>query len=234
MRAGFIAISLLLTVLTLGKKSWLLSLAAVALTVNAAVAGLLIGGFGGDSDGFCWDSAVNGALWGAQIALMVIAVVSLGTAIAGFVKKKIAAAKAKKASAIANQALTLDPQTIRFSQNSVNTLQAQTIIDSMTANGWQGGPIDVVLMPDGGLTAIDNKRLLAAKITKTPVQANVHRFHAPIATARASSLVSKTGSLPTTWGEGALNRIARQTGGFATMNPFGSNWIRFGGTIWNF
>jgi len=108
-RAGFIAISLLLTVLTLGKKSWLLSLAAVALTVNAAVAGLFIGGFGGDNDGFCWDSAVNGALWGAQIALMVIAVVSLGTAVAGVIKKKIAVAKKKKASTIAVQEMATKP-----------------------------------------------------------------------------------------------------------------------------
>ncbi|MFG2716302.1 hypothetical protein ACGFX2_38100 [Streptomyces goshikiensis] len=29
-------------------------------------------------------------------------------------------------------------------------------IDSMKVNGWAGDPIDVVRMPDGGLTTVDN------------------------------------------------------------------------------
>jgi len=32
----------------------------------------------------------------------------------------------------------------------------------MRANGWQGDAIDVVRMPDGKLTTLDNTRVLAA------------------------------------------------------------------------
>jgi hypothetical protein len=52
----------------------------------------------------------------------------------------------------------VNPNSIRFSQSSVN--DAQPIINSMQKNGWVGDAIDVVRMPDGGLTSIDNTRLL--------------------------------------------------------------------------
>ena len=55
---------------------------------------------------------------------------------------------------------TVPASTVRFSQGSVNG--AAEIEASMRANGWVGDAIDVVRMPDGGLTSLDNTRLLAA------------------------------------------------------------------------
>ena len=69
---------------------------------------------------------------------------------------------------------TINPNDIRFSQSSVNG--ASEIIDSMKAKGWDGDPIDVVRMPDGNLTTIDNTRVLAARYAEIDVQANVHAF----------------------------------------------------------
>lgn len=46
----------------------------------------------------------------------------------------------------------------------------------MKAKGWDGDPIDVVRMPDGNLTTIDNTRVLAARYAEIDVQANVHAF----------------------------------------------------------
>ena len=64
---------------------------------------------------------------------------------------------------------TINPNDIRFSQSSVNG--ASEIIDSMKAKGWDGAPIDVVRMPDGNLTTIDNTRVLAARYAEIDVQA---------------------------------------------------------------
>lgn len=44
---------------------------------------------------------------------------------------------------------------IRYSQSSVNG--SNDIIQSMRESGWKGEPIDVVEMPDGIYTTIDNK-----------------------------------------------------------------------------
>ncbi|GFN30052.1 hypothetical protein [Paenibacillus xylaniclasticus] len=41
----------------------------------------------------------------------------------------------------------------------------------MKANGWQGSPIDVVKMPDGKLTTVDNTRVLAARNAGINVEA---------------------------------------------------------------
>lgn len=56
----------------------------------------------------------------------------------------------EKASGLEN----IDPSEIRFSQTSVNG--SDEIIASMKAKGWKGDPIDVVRMPDGSLTTLDN------------------------------------------------------------------------------
>ena len=78
------------------------------------------------------------------------------------------------AKAIKSGTATINPNDIRFSQSSVNG--ASEIIDSMKAKGWDGDPIDVVRMPDGNLTTIDNTRVLAARYAEIDVQANVHAF----------------------------------------------------------
>ena len=80
------------------------------------------------------------------------------------------------AKAIKSGTATINTNDIRFSQSSVNG--ASEIIDSMKAKGWDGDPIDVVRMPDGNLTTIDNTRVLAARYAEIDVQANVHAFDA--------------------------------------------------------
>ena len=55
----------------------------------------------------------------------------------------------------------INPYNIRFSQSSVNG--ADSIQSSMISNGWKGDAIDVVNMPDGKLTTIDNTRVIAAR-----------------------------------------------------------------------
>lgn len=54
----------------------------------------------------------------------------------------------------------VDPQAIRFSQNSMSKTGLRV---TALSSGWQGAPIDVVVMPDGALTSLDNRRVLAAR-----------------------------------------------------------------------
>ena len=122
-------------------------------------------------------------------------------------------------SAQASQIEELNPNTIRYSQNSVNG--SQPIVDSMKANGWQGDPIDVVQMPDGNLTTIDNTRVVAAREAGINVQANVHSFNEPLPEEFIERFTTKNG-VPQTWGEAILLRIQNQSGGFSTENPYGA------------
>jgi hypothetical protein len=87
----------------------------------------------------------------------------------------------------------------------------------MKANGWQGAPIDVVRMADGGLTAVDNTRLAAAALSKTPVQAVVRDFDEAFAAARAGGNLQGG-----TWGEAVMSRIADQKPGWQQLYPNGS------------
>jgi len=221
----------------------------------AAISGLVIGGVAGGiaaglNGGDIWNAIAEGAFWGAldgaMFAMLFAAVGVLIKVIPAMVRaanaarteRTIQAANAAKAQAAATQPArnaaqteVLNPQNIRFSQNSVNAPKTQAIIDDMAVNGWKGDPIDVVRMPDGGLTSLDNKRLLAAKLTNTPVQANIHAFSDSISLSRASSLASKSGALPTTWGQGVLNRISTQAAGFRNLYPYGSLITGWGGSI---
>ena len=110
---------------------------------------------------------------------------------------------------------------IRFSQTSVNG--SQEIIDSMVKNGWVGDPIDVVTMTDGGLTTIDNTRVVAAQIAGIDVKARIHAHDELITDPKtARRLSTKKGGIPTTWGEAAKFRIAKQNSSFRKNNPMGS------------
>ena len=66
---------------------------------------------------------------------------------------------------------TINPKDIRFSQSSVNG--AGELVESMNKNGWKGDPIDVVKMKDGGLTTLDNTRVLAASRANINVETSV-------------------------------------------------------------
>ncbi len=115
-----------------------------------------------------------------------------------------------------SRAATINPTDIRFSQSSVNGVAE--IEASMKANGWVGGPIDVVRMGDGSLTTFDNTRVLAASRAGIDVRAVVHDAGEAFPEGR----LGKGGTQPQTWGEAIQNRIQGQNRGYRTRYPNGS------------
>ncbi|SDR87454.1 DUF6531 domain-containing protein [Microlunatus soli] len=123
---------------------------------------------------------------------------------------------------------SIPSDSVRFSQNKAGAGVAE-IRDSMRANGWKGDPIDVVKMQDGGLTSLDNRRLLAAKMAGIDVKANVHGFDDLIPGEHAGRFPSRKGVIPETWGEAASNRIGNQSAGYRNAWPNGSPWTGYEG-----
>ncbi|MGO1298985.1 MAG: RHS repeat-associated core domain-containing protein, partial [Vibrio sp.] len=117
---------------------------------------------------------------------------------------------------------SLDPNAIRFSQSSVNG--AGELTKSMQENGWKGDAIDVVHMGDGGLTTIDNTRVLAASRAGVNVRANIHNASEALPADMVERFTTKKG-VPSTWGEAILLRIGKQNAGFRNTYPNGSNYI---------
>ena len=111
---------------------------------------------------------------------------------------------------------------IRFSQSSANG--AAEIEASMRANGWVGDAINVVRMRDGGLTSLDNTRLLAAKRAGIDVQANIHAFDDALPAGMVERFTTAKGGVPSTGGDAVMNRIGGQSAGYRGANPFGS-WV---------
>lgn len=142
------------------------------------------------------------------------------------VTRKIAVGKTAPAGSAS--ASTVSASQIRFSQRSVNDGVAE-IEASMRANGWAGDAIDVVRMRDGGLTSVDNRRVLAAKNAGIDVQALIHGFDDMIPEGQAARFVSRKGVVPETWGEAILNRIGNQGAGYRNAWPNGSPWTGWAG-----
>ena len=113
----------------------------------------------------------------------------------------------------------LNPNEIRFSQGSVGS--ADEIIESMGAIGWQGEPIDVVKMPDGKLTSVDNTRVASARQAGIDVHANIHGYNDLLTPEQMSRFATKKG-IPTTWGEAIRLRIGKQNSTFRNNFPSGS------------
>jgi RHS repeat-associated protein len=134
---------------------------------------------------------------------------------AGAVLGKLAAARSVNAGGVES----LPPSSVRFSQTSVNDVTE--ITDSMRANGWVGDPIDVVRMPDGRFTTVDNTRVLAAHRAGIDVQATVHTFEEPLTGDLARRFTTKMG-VPSTWGDAVTYRIAKQSSLYRTTYPMGS------------
>lgn len=114
---------------------------------------------------------------------------------------------------------TINPNDIRFSQTKVNN--AAEIIESMKANGWAGSPIEVVRMPDGKLTTIDNTRVLSAKYANINVKAIVHDSNASLPENYIERFTKK--GVPTTWEEAIYLRIGKQGAAYKNKYPNGSN-----------
>ncbi len=114
---------------------------------------------------------------------------------------------------------TVNPNDIRFCQSSVNG--SAEIAESMKINGWDGDPIDVVKMPDGGLTTIDNTRVVAARQAGIDVQANIHTYDELLPSEYVDRFTTKMG-VPKTWGDAITFRIGNQNATFRNNNPYGS------------
>ncbi len=113
----------------------------------------------------------------------------------------------------------INPNSIRYSQKSVNG--SQDIVDSMKTNGWKGDPIDVVRMKDSKLTTLDNTRGVAARKADINVKANVHGYNGKLSSEMVERFTTKQG-VPKTWGDAADLRIAKQGKTFKTNYPQGS------------
>jgi hypothetical protein len=122
---------------------------------------------------------------------------------------------------------SLAPSAIRLSQSSVNGVE--DIASSMRANGWVGDPIDVVRMPDGGLTAIDNTRVIAAHQAGIDVQATIRGFDELLPEEYIGRFTTPKGGAPSTWGDALLNRIGGQNSIYGNTYPFGSPFTGWAG-----
>jgi len=91
------------------------------------------------------------------------------------------------------------------------------LVSSMRRDGWQGDPVDVVNMPDGAPTSMDNRRLLAAREAGIPIEANVRNASDPLTPAQIDRFETN-GQRPTTWGEAIQLRTQRQ-GGIQGVGP---------------
>ena len=114
---------------------------------------------------------------------------------------------------------TINPNEIRYSQSSVNG--SSEIIQSMKKNGWKGDRIDVVKMPDGIYTTIDNTRVVSARKVGIDVQANVHGYNDLLPIEGIQRFKTKYGT-PKTWGEAIELRVRKQKASFRNGNPYGA------------
>ena len=106
---------------------------------------------------------------------------------------------------------------------------AAEIIESMKANGWAGSPIDVVQMADGGLTTIDNTRVVASGHAGIDLQAVVHQFDEPLRDQMQIDRFTTPKGVPSTWGDAISLRIGKQAAAYRNTYPMGSPWTGWDG-----
>ena len=111
----------------------------------------------------------------------------------------------------------LAPSDIRLSQASINGPRTSVLTDSMRTDGWNGPPVDVVRLADGGLTTFDNKRVVAASDADVLVHAVVHDANDPFPSDRLPGRAF----VPPTWGEAIEDRIAGQKRAWRELYPQG-------------
>ncbi len=114
--------------------------------------------------------------------------------------------------------------TISFHKKDRKTQEKFTyddIKESMSKEGWKGEAVDVIKMPDGKLTSIDNSRVSAAKEVGISIKANVRNYDEKLSSEVLDSkrfikrgTKGETPENPTTWGEAIDNRIANQSAHF--------------------
>lgn len=124
---------------------------------------------------------------------------------------------------------TFDANELRLSQNSVsfNKVDRTTgekytydeLVSSMREDGWRGDPVDLVRMPDGKLTSMDNTRITAAREAGIPVQGTVRNYDDPLS---PSVQEARGWGNYNTWGEAITGRINNQSRNFGRDYPYGS------------
>lgn len=74
------------------------------------------------------------------------------------------------------------------------------------------------------MTSMDNTRISAAREAGVKVEANVRSYNEKLTSSEIERFSDrKRGFVPQTWGEAITGRINKQSGGFGTQNPYGSN-----------
>lgn len=127
---------------------------------------------------------------------------------------------------------SIDPNEVRFSQTSVsynkvdragNNYTYDNLVASMREKGWQGDPIDVVRMPDGHLTSMDNTRVRAAREAGIKVEARERGYNDPVTEPEQQRFAVK-GKKPDTWGQAIELRVGKQSPKrFGKETPYGSH-----------
>ncbi|MGX5109377.1 hemagglutinin repeat-containing protein [Enterobacter cloacae] len=174
-----------------------------------------------------WDEVAQTYDRVMQVHDIASALIGVKLAIDGSTSGKIAS-NAKK------EPVTLNANDVRLSQNTVSfnkterdTKQKYTyddLVTSMRKDGWKGDPVDVVTMPDGKVTSIDNTRIAAAREAGIDVKATVRNYNDKLTAAEMLRFSDpKRGLSPTTWGEAITGRINKQSGSFSKDNPYGAN-----------
>jgi hypothetical protein len=169
---------------------------------------------------------------GGTNAALMIAPSGIAGRVAGFAETSEAATVAAERIGVQSS----DPTTISFTQSSVSFQKAganyslDSLVESMSTNGWVGKPIDVVSMPDGTLATIDNTRVLAARMSGINVEANVRGFGEVITDPIRQASLTERGIVPDTWGDAALLRINKpiQNATYPNMNPSWSTRYPYG------
>ncbi|MGF6512640.1 RHS repeat-associated protein [Pseudomonas sp. BT76 TE3572] len=127
---------------------------------------------------------------------------------------------------------SIDPNEVRFSQTTVsynkidnngNSYNYDDLVSSMRAKGWQGDPIDVVRMPDGQLTSMDNTRVRAAREAGIKVEARERGYNDLVTDSEQQRFAVK-GKKPDSWGEAIELRVGKQSPKrFGKETPYGSH-----------
>ena len=206
-----------MTVFLAGSVVGFLTGASGLLMTEASLWGVLALGFG---EGFVGSIVTQKLLnedgeidWGIAIAEAGFSAVT-----AGLAWKERRGVRGGGGSGAGNNTTNINPKDIRFSQSSVNG--SEEIIECMKKDGWKGDPIDVVQMPDGVYTTIDNTRVVSAREAGINVQANVHGYNDSLPTEYIERFTTKKG-IPTTWGEAVELRVGKQKASFRNGNSYG-------------
>lgn len=137
----------------------------------------------------------------------------------------------------------IEPSSVRTTQTTIKGRKLDDLVEDMRENGFDAKPrggasadrgiLDVVEMPDGGLSSVDNKRIVAAEEAGVPVVARVRGHNEPIADPEVRERLSvevknkETGERtvvePQTWGEAIILRVQDQKpSSFGENKPYGS------------